>query len=323
LGIERPTETFSDAQRRAAVLGLVGATLFWGATFFLMKAGSVAIARHLPPGTGGWAETVFLMLRFTVASIFFPLVFPAARRGGLEAVKWGLLTSFPFTGGFLLQIYGLAHVDPSISALLTSMFVVFTPFLMFVLFRKSPGVNVAVGIAFAVGGLWLITGAKGSHFGIGEWLSLACAFVFSIHIVLTDVATRRAEPVAVAWHTVTFAAIECAIPLAFVRPSPFPAIPAAMRESSVLTGIGVTALLATVGAIALMNHFQRRVSPNRAAVAYTLEPVFAGIFSWIFFGEGFGARKLIGGALVVAGNLACGLRGEKKEVTPGKAEDPP
>ncbi|MCE9582960.1 MAG: DMT family transporter [Planctomycetes bacterium] len=313
MGITRPAETFTDAQRRIAVLGLTGATFFWGATFFLMKAGSVAIAKHLPPGTGAWAETVFLMLRFAVASIGFPLVFPAARRGGWPAVKWGLVSSIPFTAGFLLQIYGLADVDPSISALLTSMFVVFTPFLMFMLFRKAPGSNVAIGIAFAVGGLWLITGAKGAHFGRGEWLSLGCAFVFSIHIVLTDFATRRAEPIAIAWHTSTFAAIGCALPLLFVRPSPFPAIPAALHERAALVGIAVTAILATVGAIALMNHFQRRVSPNRAAVVYTLEPVFAGIFSWIFFGESFGARKLIGGAMVVLGNLACGLRGEKKE----------
>ena len=300
--------SWSDAERRAAVGALACATLFWGSTFFLMKEGSAAIAGRLPAGTGRWAPLLFLALRFTLAAAVFPMVFPFIVKRARAALGWGIVTGIPFVGGFILQIYGLAETDPSVSALLTSMFVVFTPLGVLLLFRRPPGRHVALGISFALAGLWLITGAKETSLGRGEILSLLCAVVFSGHIIATDVGTRRVDPIAIAWNTTIFAAVACIVPLLFVRPSPFPAVPAILASGRVLTGLLITALLATVASIALMNHFQKRLSPNRAAVVYTLEPVFAGIFSWIFFGEVFGERKLLGGALILAGNFVCGLK---------------
>ncbi|MBI2921458.1 MAG: DMT family transporter [Planctomycetes bacterium] len=302
-----------DRARRGAAWALVLATLFWGATFFLMKAGTVAIERHLAPGTGAWAALVFLMCRFALASLAFPLVFPWIRRAPRSALSWGVWAGIPFAGGFVLQIYGLREVDPSISALFTSMFVLFTPLLMLALFRKAPARNLVLGIGFAVGGLWLITGARGATLGAGEILSLLCALVFSAHIILTDIGTKRTDPIAMAWHSTTFAAVVCALPLAFVRPTPFAALPAILRERDALVGIAVTGLLATVGSIALMNRFQKLLSPNRAAVIYTMEPVFAGIFSWIFFGEAFGERKLMGGVLILVGNVICNSGWARRE----------
>jgi drug/metabolite transporter (DMT)-like permease len=306
-------------QRRAAVWALVTTTLFWGSTFFLMKAGEKALGARLTPDTAGWAALLFLAVRFAASSLAFPLVFPRLLRGARHALPWGAAASIPFAGGFALQLYGLRDVDPSVSALYTSMFVVFTPLLSFLLLRKPPGRSLVLGIAFAVAGLWLVAGEAHVRSIRGELLSLACAFVFSCHILITDRGSKLTDPIGMAWHQVTISAVLLAIPLVFVRPSPFAAVPGALGEREVLVALVVTALFATVGAMALMTHFQRFLSPNHAAVIYTLEPVFAGLFSWMFFGEAFGERKLLGGALIVAGNLACAVRPRKE---PGSGERP-
>jgi drug/metabolite transporter (DMT)-like permease len=126
-----------------------------------------------------------------------------------------------------------------------------------------------------------------------------------------------------AWHQSTFSAAVCALPMLFVLPSPFAVALPALADRDVLLGVAFTALPATVGSIALMSHFQRFLSPSHAAVIYTLEPVFTAVFSRIFYGEEFGAAKLAGGALVVAGNLACVLTlGGGAEKPPGGASRP-
>jgi drug/metabolite transporter (DMT)-like permease len=309
-------EPGGDGRRVRAVWGLVFCTLFWGATFFLMKSGSEAIAKKLPAADRAWAPLLFLAARFALASLAFPFVFPRLRKGASGSIRWGVLAGIPFTIGFILQIYGLRDVSPAISALFTSMFVVFTPLLGRVLFGKRTSAAVALAIACAVVGLWLVTGAEKSgvpHFGRGEWLSLFCALVFSFQIHATDVGTKKCDPIGLAWHQVTFAAIACALPIVALRPAAFGALVAALPQRDVWLGIGFTAILATVGSMALMSHFQRFLSPNHAAVVYTLEPLFAGFFSAIFFAEGFGAAKLVGGGLILAGNLACGLGGSAEE----------
>ncbi len=317
-------DTVGARRRARAVWGLVFCTLFWGATFFLMKTGSERIAEKLPEADRDWAPLLFLAARFTLASLAFPIVFPRLFSGARNSIRWGVIAGVPFSVGFMLQIYGLREVDPAVSALFTSMFVVFTPLLGRFLFGKRTTAAVALAIACAVLGLWLVTGAGKSgmpHFGRGEWLSLLCALVFSFQIHATDVGTKKCDPIGLAWHQVTFGALACALPILLVRPSAFAALPAALPHPSVWLGIAFTAILATVGSMALMSHFQRFLSPNHAAVVYTLEPVFAGIFSAIFFSEGFGAAKLVGGGLILAGNLACGIRGNPEEPSkePGSA----
>jgi drug/metabolite transporter (DMT)-like permease len=60
-------------------------------------------------------------------------------------------------------------------------------------------------------------------------------------------------------------------------------------------------------AITILNRFQRDIAPTRAAVLYTMEPVFAAVFAASFVGEEMTPRKLLGGAIIIGGNLVCEL----------------
>src|SRR5262245_1467510 len=112
------TEGVPPGRGRAA-WGLVLCTLFWGATFFLMKTGSARIAEELGAARAGWAPLLFLAMRFALASVAFPLAFPRLRSGSPGAIRWGVLAGVPFAIGFMLQIYGLRDVEPAVSALFT------------------------------------------------------------------------------------------------------------------------------------------------------------------------------------------------------------
>lgn len=69
-------------------------------------------------------------------------------------------------------------------------------------------------------------------------------------------------------------------------------------NSLLYLGLGVTATPIWTQAMA-----QRWVPAHGAALLYTLEPVFAAMFSFWFLGEGFGMRGLIGAGLILAATV--------------------
>jgi drug/metabolite transporter (DMT)-like permease len=64
---------------------------------------------------------------------------------------------------------------------------------------------------------------------------------------------------------------------------------------------------ASVVALTLMNWFQRHLTPLRAVLIYSLEPVFAALIGWMAFGTGMGSREIAGGVLILSGILVSDL----------------
>lgn len=82
-------------------------------------------------------------------------------------------------------------------------------------------------------------------------------------------------------------------------------------------GLGIFSAIIQV----TMNWAQRSVSPTRATVIYTGEPVWAGIFGRIA-GERLPVLALVGAALIVLGVLVSELKRKKAAVKPqGWKED--
>jgi drug/metabolite transporter (DMT)-like permease len=63
---------------------------------------------------------------------------------------------------------------------------------------------------------------------------------------------------------------------------------------------------------------QKHTSPSHTAILFSLEPVFAGLTSFLFFGERLSTRALIGAALILAGIILAEMKGP----APVAAESP-
>jgi drug/metabolite transporter (DMT)-like permease len=162
------------------------------------------------------------------------------------------------------------------------------------------------GAAIALGGVYVITDPAGGGFGMAEVLTLGCAAAFSVQIQLTNVVTRRSSPEAVTLVMFVFAVLFSSASFGGAGGS-WSGLARSLGVRAVAGNIAYTAVACTVVAITVMNRFQREIPATRAAVLYTLEPVFAAIFSAAFAGEEMGVRKVLGGAIIVGGNLVCEL----------------
>ena len=135
----------------------------------------------------------------------------------------------------------------------------------------------------------------------------ACAVLFAAHIVATDKVTRRSPPLAVAWISFAWVAVGSAGLLLYglsARPDVTSAqVMTLLWTPSFLIPAALAGLLGTLVALSLLTNFQKALSPVRAAILYSLEPVWAAIIALALGQVGLDGWLMFGGGLLLAGNL--------------------
>ncbi len=283
------------------MLALVAVTAIWGWSFLLVKE-SVAVYPVFP----------FLAVRFTLAAVILsPFLLRGRRAVTPEAFRGGVLMGVALFSGYAFQTLGLLYTSAAHSGFITGLFVVLTPLFQVAVTRKYPPAGAWAAVALATGGLAFLSWPKGGEpFNLGDLLSVCCAAVYAVHLLLTSHMARRHDTGVLTLAQVATVAV---LGWAFSAPNlgsiwPIP--------SAALRGILLTAVLATALAYFVQTTFQRRTSAIQTAVIFTMEPVFAGLFAVLLGGEHLGARGLMGGVLIVSAMLL----GQMAESTAGSAE---
>jgi drug/metabolite transporter (DMT)-like permease len=288
--------------RFAAEAALVLAALLYGITFPLVHDALEDITPF-----------AYLVGRFGIAVLFVaPAAWISSRGMQDRRLLWrvGIVAGLLLFGGYAAQTVGLQYTSASTSAFVTGLYVVLTPVVEAVVYRRVPGRAVWAGIVLATVGLYLLTGAD-IHLGRGELLTLACAVLFAGHIVYIGAYVRRVPPAA-------FTALQ----LGMVAVLSVPA--AAGQGIGTLTALAVFAVVFTgiaCSAIALPLQLwgQRRIPPARAALILLAEPVFAGVAGFVN-GERLDALQVAGAAIILVGIAVSELGSASARDTSQSAE---
>lgn len=288
-------------------------TITWGWSFVWIKQALNEVESQLGADHGLVAAGLFVGLRFGVAAVLLPLLVPAARRG-LNATAWraGLLLSLLLLGGFFLQMLALQEMSPAVSAFLTSLYVVFTALLERCTRGVRHGRTLLLGVLLATVGAGFISGPPQLHFNAPEWMTVLCALLFATHILATDHYTRRASPMAIT--TTSFVWVTLGSFLALLLGMGADGAPTWSEAATVAWSPGflhpllLCSFLATLLALSLMNQFQRVIEPVRAAVLYSLEPVWAAIIAVLLGMSVVDSWLILGGGALITGNLVAEIR---------------
>lgn len=304
--------TGPSASRWTAIVALLVVTVIWGGTFVWMKQALDAVAAELGPAGSTAGISLFMAARFGLAAACLFVFVPASRRGlGREAWIGGFWIGLVLFGGFVLQMMGLEEVSPAVSAFLTSLYVLFTAVLTAGLERRPPGFALFAGVVLATVGAGFIRGRPELGFNTGEVLTVACAVLFAVHILLTDRVTKRLPPMPVTLASFLWVTAGGLVMLAMSLVSGRGPGVTATLELAIAPAFAMplvlSSLLATVVALSLMNVYQRRLDPVRAAVLYAFEPIWAALFGIAAGTDRFTIYLGLGGALLLAGNLIAEL----------------
>jgi drug/metabolite transporter (DMT)-like permease len=267
-----------------ALGALVLVTAVWGLTFVQVKD-AVAL----------YPLFAFLAVRFAIASLV--LAAPAAGRlrslgrgGATAGAGLGLLLAL----GYALQTAGLERTTVSSAGFITGLYVVFTPLLALLLFRTRVGRAVWLGVALAVAGLGLLSGV-GAGDPVGDALVLAGSAAYSLQIVLMERYAPRYDAIAFTQAEMLAAFGGFALVAVAAGQVELP------RGWTVWGALLVTGIFASALGFLVQTWAQRRTSATRTALAFAMEPVFAGLFGFWLAGDRLGAVGWAGCAVIMAG----------------------
>ncbi len=301
--------------RIRATLALLVVSVIWGFSFLWMKQAVDAIEHVTGPGRAVAGSAVFLALRFGLAAILLAVFVPNSRR----ALTSGVWSGGGWLGallvvGFVLQMVGLGEVTPSVSAFLTSLYVLFLAVITSVIERRLPRVGLAVGAVLATAGAALVRGRPEiAAWRTGELLTVAASLAFAIHILVTDRVTKRhaAMPVTLTMFVVVAlgGALLFGLEQARGHGIELELVGDLCRDPAFIVPLVLTSIFGTVVALAFMNLYQREVDPVRAAIVYSLEPIWATLIAVVAGADEWSLWLLVGGGLLLAGNLVAELAG--------------
>jgi drug/metabolite transporter (DMT)-like permease len=279
---------------RIAVLALLSVAAAWGSTFFLTKD----LLQRMDVAD-------YLALRFAIAAAALILVHPPAisrlskldrRRAVALGVTYGVAQ--------LVQTEGLRHTSASVSGFVTGMYVVFTPLLAAVILRHRIGRWAWVAVALATIGLAVLS-LRGLSMGTGELLTLVSAALYALHIIGLGAWSTPTNAFGLSTLQLVVIVAVCAVgavPGGFKLPS----------GAADWTSVIYMALVAGAFALIVQTWAQAHLTPTRAAIAMTMEPVFASGFAVVFGNESVTLRMLAGGALVVSAMYLVELAPRRK-----------
>lgn len=257
---------------------LVLTTFFWGGSFLFTKIGVATI----PP-------QLFVFSRFTLAALIMLLVC-SGRLKKLDSATLvrGMTVGIALGLTNLTFVYGVQGTSISRAGILNNLFVLFIPVITKIVWRDRIGwVNMA-GIALAVAGIVLLATSGGSGFNRGDIISTFCAFMIACHIVSVSKVLKDDDVFLIT--LVQFATVSVIAGAATLL---IPLPPFTLSTSAVMSVV-YCAVFPTVFCFTLQNIFQRYVTPTRAGLIYTLDPVWSLIAGFFVLGERLNGMEWLG-----------------------------
>lgn len=266
---------------------LLAITLIWGSTFTVTKFALTDLPPLILQGT-----------RFALAAIMVGIYTWA----DIKATTWkslraGIVLGIMLGAGFALQTVGLVETTASKAGFLTGTMVVFTPVVQLLIERRWPTRGNAISVLIVGVGLYVFTSPGGGQFNAGDLLVLFCAVVFAFYIVYLDVFTKEHFDREIVFYQFVVTAI-----IGFGA-APFVEGREAVFSMNAIGAVLYLSFFASTIAIFIQSKYQRETTPTKAAIIFTMEPVYAAIIAYLVLSESMSGIEVFGAGIMFAGLL--------------------
>ncbi len=281
-----------------ATVALFGVTFAWGASFVLMKD---AIEQQ--------PVFDFLATRFLLATLVMIAIRPTVlgsfnrqllSRGSVLGVMLGL--------AYITQTIGLELSTAAITGFLTGLYVVFTPLIFWLVFRKKVEPKTFLGATLAFIALLFIS-FNGLSLEAGQVWLVACALLFAGHIIGLSFWSTSGDIYPLTVIQLGAAGVVCWIG---ALSDGYQAPPNAFVWGTIV----FTAVFATAMAFLVQTWAQSIMDPSRVAIILTTEVVFAAAIAVAVGQEVLSTRTLIGGLLIVLAMVIVEWPSKRRQKSP-------
>lgn len=258
---------------------------------------------------------LFNGVSFMLAALILIPFTPKGARGmrvTKDQWKWMLIAGAILFFATAFQQVGLFYTKIANAGFLTSLYVVFTPFLLWVMFReKTHWVDVLAVVLAGVGAFFLSTGGR-FEVQRGDALEVIGSTFWALHVVVLGRFASKFESVSFAaghFFISGFLNFICGLFVEDLSPlTALPLIGAILFRASISIGIGYT----------LQVWGQKHTPPTDAALILSLEAVFAALAGWLVLSQTLLPIQVFGCVVIFVAVLISQIKSWKS----GKIEIP-
>lgn len=300
------------AQMKKAALGssllLFLAAFIWGVAFVAQSMGM----NYMGPFSFNGAR--FLM----GSAVLLPFIIIRRKKGkmkGLETPGWketftgGICCGLALCAAALCQQIGILYTTVGKAGFITTLYIILVPIMGIFLKKKVSG-RVWAGAAIAAVGMYLLCMSEQFALSRGDTYVFICAVLFSIHILVIDHFSSKADGVELSCiQFLTAGTISSMIALIVEKPviGNFIEGIIPLAYAGILSS-GVAYTLQVIG--------QKELDPTVAALILSMESVFSVLAGWVILGQVLSPRELSGCALVFSAVILVQLPDKKKKAVP-------
>ncbi|MEA5002402.1 MAG: DMT family transporter, partial [Christensenella sp.] len=262
----------------------------------------------------GMPSAMLLMFRMLFAALAILLVsFKKIRSMTKLQLRHGIIAGLFMGAGFLLQTIGMQYTLVSNNAFLTTLNVIFVPFISWLLLKKRPPLKTFISVAIGFLGIAILTKAFDAEiaFNLGDILSLLCSVLFACQIAYIGFAAKDSEA-----SSFSFVQISVTGVMALVYFLLFEQVSTGKISQfglciwiTVYLGVACTAIPYWLECTA-----QQHIPASRSALILSLEGMFASIFSVILGYETLSLSLVLGGAIIMASIILLEINFRKKRL---------
>ena len=283
---------------------LVLTALIWGCAFVAQSVGM----DYVGPFT-------FNMARFLIGAIvLLPVIWfmDRQRKTGAEKgagqktlIIGGICCGIALAVASTLQQWGILFTTVGKAGFITAMYIVIVPLLGIFIGKKVRPLIIGC-VAIAVVGFYFLCMTESLCLGLGDFLVLLCAIVFSIHILVIDRFSPKVDGVKMSAIQFLTAAIISAVPTLLWEQPVFTEILQAWQPV-LYAGVMSCGVAYTLQIIA-----QKNADPTVASLLLSLESVFSVLAGWVLLGQGLSLKELFGCVLIFCAIILAQLPEKKK-----------
>ena len=277
---------------RTPTLALWLCAMIWGVGFVPQKMAMAyidpllfnALRSALPVGALG----LLICVRRSLSTSKSRLFTPSELRVGavLGILLWLALSA---------QQVGIVHTLVYRASLITGIYIIFVPFVTFLLFSMPIASWQLSVVGLACLGLFLlITNSQGLDVGVGDlWILLGAVF-WAVHVGVVARNKKQGRVLQLSFMQMAICAVLSAVSSMLLHES--------WRMSDIIAAqwfLLYAGLISGCVAFTLQIYGQRAVTPLMAAIILSFEAVFGACLGWWFLDEPFSLRNLMGAGFIM------------------------
>lgn len=191
----------------------------------------------------------------------------------------------------MAQQMGIRYTTVGKAGFITALYIIIVPVLGIFLGKKI-NIKLVISIFLSVIGLYMLCMTESFSLTKGDTLVLACALLFSFHILIIDYFSPKADGIKMSCIQFFTAGVLCSIGMFIVEKPTIENIMAAavpiLYAGLMSSGVGYT--LQIIG--------QKDLPPTLASLIMSMESVFSVLAGWVILGQSLSLKEISGCCLM-------------------------